>query len=148
MNVFGVAARYLAGGYYLFATPLEIGIAGGSAVIDPIVTDLLLFALHTDDDGPSLVVVWGCAPVRQPRNEKNCQIVVRFFVKHVNTETLLGVAVTIFGTKPPARLSELLGQRSHQVGDFDRIGFFSCDSPQVVHILVESVREGHCINLP
>jgi hypothetical protein len=36
---------------------------------------------------------------------------VRLFVKQVNAEPLLSVALTIFGAKPPGRLSEFLGQR-------------------------------------
>jgi hypothetical protein len=44
---------------------------GLSAVIDPIVTDFNLLALHTDNHGARLVVVRSCAAVVQPRNKKN-----------------------------------------------------------------------------
>ena len=42
MNVLRVAARYLTSGYHLFAAALKVGIPRGSAVIEPVVTDLFL----------------------------------------------------------------------------------------------------------
>src|SRR4051794_31062525 len=145
MNVFGVTSRYVPGAHYSFATALQLGMPWRGTVIKPVVIDFLLLAFKANHHGPSFVIVRGRAAVRQPRNQKNGQIVVGLFVQQVDTEALLDVALTIFGTKPSGRLREFLGNRCDEVGDPAWIGLLRGDRSQIVHILVKAVWGWHWI---
>ena len=69
--VFRVTAGSVTNGHHLFTAALQIGIAGLTTVIEPVVVDLLFLAFDTDHHGPSFMVVRGSAAVRQPRYQEN-----------------------------------------------------------------------------
>ena len=62
---------------------------------------------------------------------RKSKVVVGLFVQQMDSEALLGVAITILGPHPSWILCELLGERGDPLSDNDRISFLCGDRSQV-----------------
>src|SRR4030095_3847889 len=87
----------------LFSDLVHFRVARARAVIHALPEDVLLTAVHTDDDRPRALIVRRYPASRPPARRQNGGRMVRLLVEHMHTDTLIGGRLVMARLKPSAR---------------------------------------------
>src|SRR4030095_11208887 len=121
----------------LFSDLVHFRVARARAVIHALPEDVLLTAVHTNDDRPRAMIVRRYSASRQPARAKHRERMVRLLVEDMHTDTLIGVRLVMAWLKPCTRKRKPLHEWSQCQQDLLFIAPFASDAPQVRHELVE-----------
>src|SRR4030095_2332884 len=117
----------------LFSDLVHFRVPRARAVIHALPEDVLLTAVHTDDDRPRAMIVRRYSASGQPARGENRERMVRLLVEHMHADTLIGVRLVMARLKPSAGKRKPLHQWPQCQQDLLLIAPFASDAPQVRH---------------
>src|SRR4030095_15473747 len=125
--------EHVASTEHLFSDLAHFREGWARAVIHALPEDVLLTAVHTDDDRPSAMIVRRYSASGQPARGEHRERMVRLLMEHMHTDTLIGVRFVMARLKPSARKRKPVNEWPQRKQDLLLIAPFASDAPQVRH---------------
>src|SRR4029453_9456295 len=129
--------EHVAGTEHLFSDLAHFRVAGARAVIYTLPEEVLLPAVHTDDDRPRAMIVRRYSASGQPTRSEHRKRMVRFLVEHMHTNTLIAVRLVMARLEPSARKRKPLHEWPQRQQELLLVVPSASDAPQIHHEPVE-----------